>query len=193
MLNVECFFRIPMPERAKVTSLEAIEAFRSRLIVYREKAGRVLDEASEEVLRTRMWLENDRVTFWEGQIRRKHKELEMRQQELFSAQISGMRDASFVQQQAVQKARHALRDAEDKLRLVKVWNRQYDQRVEPVAKQVEKFRHNITHDMAQAVAYLDQVIKTLAEYSEISVTGAASKPPTETQADEQPGEPSKSS
>lgn len=166
-----------MSERAKVTSLEAIEAFRSRLIIYREKAGRVLDEVAEEVLRTRMWLQGDRITFWESQIRRKQKELEMRQQELFSAQISGMRDASFVQQQAVQRARHALRDAEGKLRLVKLWNRQYDQRVEPVGKQVEKFRHNISHDLSNAVAYLDQVIKTLAEYSEISVSSAAPKPP----------------
>lgn len=171
-----------MPERAKVTSLEAIEAFRSRLIVYREKAGRVLDEVSEEVLRTRMWLENDRITFWEGQIRRRHKELEMRQQELFSAQISGMRDASYVQQQAVQKARQGLRDAEDKLRLVKTWKRQYDQRVEPVGKQVEKFRHNISHDLANALAYLDQVIKTLAEYSEISLSGATSKPAADNEA-----------
>lgn len=178
-----------MSERAKVTSLEAIEAFRSRLIIYREKAGRVLDEVAEEVLRTRMWLQSDRITFWESQIRRKQKELEMRQQELFSAQISGMRDASFVQQQAVQRARHTLRDAEDKLRLVKLWNRQYDQRVEPVGKQVEKFRHNISHDLSNAVAYLDQVIKTLAEYSEISVSTAASKPPAgaESTSDESAG------
>jgi len=171
-----------MPDHAKVTSLEAIEAFRSRLIIYRDKAGRVLDEVAEEVLRTRVWLQSDRITFWEGQIRRKQKELEMRQQESFSAQISGMRDASFVQQQAVQKARRAVRDAEDKLRLIKTWNRQYDQRVEPLGKQVEKLRHNLTHDLAQGVAYLDQVIKTLAEYNEISVGGATSKPPAEAEA-----------
>jgi hypothetical protein len=170
-----------MPERAKVTSLEAIEAFRSRLIIYREKAGRVLDEVAEEVLRTRVWLQSERITHWEGQIRRKQKELEMRQQELFSAELSGMRDASFVQQQAVQKARRAVQESEDKLRLVKTWNRQYDQRVEPLGKQVEKLRHNLTHDLAQGVAYLDQVIKTLAEYNEISVGGVALKPPTETE------------
>jgi len=52
-----------MPERAKVTSLEAIEGFRARLIIYRDKAGRVLDEVSEEVSRTRGWLQGDRVTF----------------------------------------------------------------------------------------------------------------------------------
>jgi len=173
-----------MPERAKVTSLEAIEAFRSRLIIYRDKAGRVLDEVAEEVLRTRVWLQSDRVTYWEGQIRRRQKEVEMRQQELFSAQISGMRDASFVQQQAVQKARRAMQQAEDKLRLVKQWTRQYDQRVEPVGKQVEKLRHNVSHDLGEAVAYLSEVIKILADYSEISAGESTPKPPPTTEPDD---------
>jgi hypothetical protein len=168
-----------MPERAKVTSLEAIEAFRARLIVYRDKAGRVLDEVGEDVIRTRIWLQTDRVTFWEGQIRRRQKDLEMRQQELFSAQISGMRDASFVQQQAVQRARRAIQEAEGKLRVVKQWNRQYDQRVEPVAKQVEKLRHNLVHDLGQAIAFLGEVTKTLADYAEMSPSLSAPKPPPE--------------
>jgi two-component system NtrC family sensor kinase len=33
-----------MPDRAHVASLEAIENFRAKLIIYRDKAGRVLDE-----------------------------------------------------------------------------------------------------------------------------------------------------
>jgi hypothetical protein len=181
-----------MPERAQVTSLEAIEAFRSRLIIFREKAGRVLDEVADEVLRTRVWLQSDRVTFWEGQIRKRQKELEMRQQELFSAQLSGMRDASFVQQQAVQKARRGMREAEEKLHVVKQWNRQYDQRVEPVGKQVEKLRQNVSHDLGQAIAYLNEVTKTLAEYAEISPASPAPKPPPETEAPPASPEPSQS-
>jgi predicted transcriptional regulator len=161
-----------MPERAKVTSLEAIEAFRARLIVYREKAGRVLDEVADDTMRTRLWLQNDRRTHCEAQIRRGQRELEMRQQELFSAQLSGMRDASFVQQQAVQKARHALRAAEEKLVVVKQWNRQFDHRVEPVARQVEKFRHTLVHDLAQAIAFLAEVTKTLAEYTQTAPPSA---------------------
>ncbi|MEY4386555.1 MAG: hypothetical protein RLY20_1838 [Verrucomicrobiota bacterium] len=165
-----------MPERAKVTSLEAIELFRARLIIYREKAGRVLDEVGEDVLRTRMWLQNDRVTFWEGQIRKRQKDLEMRQQELFSAQLSGMRDASFVQQQAVRRAREGVRAAEDKLRIVKQWNRQYDQRVEPLGKQVEKLRHNLVHDLGNAIGFLAEVNKTLAEYTELRPASSAPQP-----------------
>lgn len=171
-----------MPERANVTSLEAIEAFRARLIIYRDKAGRVLDEVGEDVIRTRVWLQTDRVTFWEGQIRRRQKELEMRQQELFSAQISGMRDASFNQQQAVQRARRAIQAAEDKLRIVRQWNRQYDQRVEPVAKQVEKLRHNLVHDLGLAITFLSEVTKTLADYAEISPSLSTPKAPVEPEA-----------
>ena len=77
-----------MPERAKVTSLEVIEDFRAKLIIYRDKAGRVLDEVSDEVLRTRLWLEGDRQTHWQNQIRRLTRELEQRQQELFSAELN---------------------------------------------------------------------------------------------------------
>ena len=166
-----------MPDRAQVTSLEAIEAFRSRLIVYREKAGRVLDDVSGDVMRTRLWLQTDRTTFWESQIRRRNKDLDMRQQELFSAQLSGMRDASFVQQQAVQRARREVQAAHDKLHLIKQWSRQYDQRVEPHAKQVEKLRHNLVHDLGMAIAFLTEVTKTLAEYAEMTPGATVNKLP----------------
>jgi hypothetical protein len=181
-----------MPENAKVSSLEAIEIFRARLVIFREKAGRVLDEVSEEVKRTRMWLQSDRVTFWEGQIRRRQKDLEMREQELFSARISGMREASFAQQQAVRRARQAVTDAEAKLNLVKQWNRQYDQRVEPLGKQVEKLRHNLVHDLGNAIGFLTEVNKTLAEYAEITPTYStkpapeSEPPPATTNENKQP-------
>ncbi len=167
-----------MPDRAKVTSLEAIEAFRAKLIIYRDKAGRVLDEVSDEVTRTRLWLEGDRVAHWQNQIRLRHRELEQRQQELFAAQLSGLLEASQVQQAAVQKARQSLRDAESRLQLVKQWNRQYDQRVEPLGRQVEKFRHNLGNDLGRAVVWLNELLKTLSDYVELSQkTPAAPAPP----------------
>ncbi len=158
-----------MPERAKVTSLEALEDFRAKLIVYRDKASRVLDEVSDNVTRTRVWLENDRPAFWQNQIRKLTRDLEAAQQELFSAQLSGMRDASYNQQAAVQKIRRAIRDAEDKAKTVKQWQRHFDTRIESPARQVEKLRHFLGHDVARAVAYLNEVVKNIAAYTEISL------------------------
>ena len=170
-----------MPDRAKVTSLEAIESFRAKLIIYRDKAGRVLDEVSDDVTRTRLWLQQDRIAHWQNQIRLKHRELEQRQQELFAAQLSGLLEASQVQQAAVQKARQALRDAESRLQLVKQWNRQYDQRVEPVGRQVEKFRHNLGNDLGRAVAWMNELLKTLADYTELSAKAALVPPQSNTE------------
>ena len=167
-----------MPDRARVTSLEAIESFRAKLIIYRDKAGRVLDEVSDEVIRTRLWLENDRIAYWQNQIRTRHRELEQRQQELFAAQLSGLLEASQVQQAAVQKARQALREAEGRLQLVKQWNRQFDQRVEPLGRQVEKLRHNLGNDLGHAVAWLNELLKTLSEYTELSAKPGLAPPPS---------------
>jgi len=165
-----------MPERARVSSLEAIETFRARLIIYREKTGRVLDEISDEVIRTRLWLENDRVAHWQNEIKRRTRELEQRRQELFSAQLSGLREASYVQQQAVVKAKQALRDAEERLQLVKQWSRQFDQRVEPLARHVDKLRHTLGNDLGAAVAWLADLLKSLSAYAELSPANRASPP-----------------
>jgi hypothetical protein len=160
-----------MPDRAKVTSLEAIESFRARLIIYREKAGRVLDEVSDDVIRTRKWLETDRPAHWENQIRRLTRELEQRQQELFSAQMSGLREASYMQQVAVQKAKRAIRDAEAKMHTVKNWRRQFDHQVVPPARQVEKLRHTLGHELGMGVAWINELTKTLSAYAELSPAG----------------------
>lgn len=165
-----------MPERAKVTSLEALEDFRAKLIIYRDKASRVLDEVNDDVTRTRLWLESERPTYWQNQIRQFSHKLEAAQQELFSAQLSGLRDASYAQQAAVGKIRHSIRDAEDKAKVVKQWQRQFDTRVESPARQVEKLRHFLGHDVARAIAYLNEAIKNIAAYAELSPTSAAPNP-----------------
>jgi hypothetical protein len=165
-----------MPDRAKVTSLEALEDFRAKLIVYREKASRVLDEVPDEVTRTRLWLESERPAYWQNQIRRLNRDLEQAQQELFSARLSNLRDASINQQMAVQKLRRAIRDAEDKTKTVKQWQRQYDARIEMPARQAEKLRHFLEHDLTKAIAFLTEAIKSIAAYSELSLSGGAQTP-----------------
>jgi len=167
-----------MPERAKVTSLEALEDFRAKLIIYRDKASRVLDEVSDNVTRTRVWVESERPVYWQNQLRRLQRELEAAQQELFSAQLSGLRDASYAQQAAVGKIRHAIRDAEDKAKTVKQWQRHFDARIESPARQVEKLRHFLGHDVARAIAYLNEAIKNIAAYAELTPSSPAASSPT---------------
>src|SRR5205085_5730285 len=156
-----------MPQRAHVTSVEALEAFRSLLIVYVSKARPTLEEVSAEVVRTRLWLENEQRTHWEAQVRRRLKDLEQAQAALFSARLSNLRDETSAEQLAFHRAKRSLDEAQNKLRILKQWNREFDNRADPLVKQTEKLHTVLANDMVKAIAYLTEAIKTLASYSEI--------------------------
>jgi len=162
-----------MPQKAHVTSLDALESFRSKLIVYLSQARPALDEVSAEVVRTRMWLENDQRVHWENQIRRRSKEMEQAQQALFSARLGVLQQATAAEQMAVHRAKEALGEADLKLRTLKRWDREFEGRVQPLVKQMEKLHMVLSTDMVKAVAYLTETIKTLAAYAERSSPAGA--------------------
>jgi hypothetical protein len=158
-----------MPERAHVTSVDALESFRSTLINYLSKARPALDEVNGDVMRTRSWLEDEQRTHWENEFRRRTRALQEAQANLFSAKLSSFRESSSVEQLMVHRAKRAHDEAEEKLRVIKKWNRDYDNRVAPLVKQMEKLHSVLGHDMTMAVAFLTHAIDTLRSYAEIAV------------------------
>jgi hypothetical protein len=172
-----------MSEQAKVTSIDVLESFRAALIVFLTESRRSLDEVTDAVRRTRMWLQQEQRVHWEGQLRKRQKALQEAQSELLGAKLSPLRDANFKQEEAVRRARHAVAEAEEKLRNVKKWNRDYDSVVEPMTKRLEGLRFFLDHDMIKALAFLVQTQRTLEGYTEISVENTdptpAAPPPEE--------------
>lgn len=160
-----------MPENARITSLEVLDSFRNSLLVYLEKAARAVESIDEEIVSTRLWLQGDRRVYWEAQVRRLTTELDLKQQELFSARISNLQSDTLVEQKAVQKVQRALEAATGKLTLVKQYNRQYENHVAPMAKEVEKARSFLATDMRHAVATLTQTLNTLNAYADVRVPG----------------------
>jgi hypothetical protein len=165
-----------MAERAHVTSVEALKEFRSYLMVYLSKARPTLDEVSSDLVRTRIWLQNDQRTYWEGQVRKRAKLLEMAQQALYSSKISILHEAGTAEQMAVLKAKRVLEEAEAKLKMVKYWNREFDNRAEPLAKQMDKLQTILTQDMVQAAAHLAKTVNTLDAYAGINAPIATADP-----------------
>ncbi len=171
-----------MSPRAHVTSVEAIEEFRSSLVVYASKARPTLEEVSDEALRTRLWLENEQRTRWEAEVRRRTRTLEQAQQALFSAGISNLRDASDAEKMAVQRARRALEEAEAKLKRVKQWAREFENRAEPLTRQLDKLHTFLSNDLVKAAAHLANVIKALDAYADVAppdMEGAPAPPPSD--------------
>ena len=155
-----------MAEQAKVTSLDALESFRANLIIFMTTAHRCVDEAGDEVRKTRQWLQGEQRTHWEGEARKRKRVLDQAEADLYSARLSGLKDRTIVQENAVRKAKHALTEAEEKLRAVKKWNRDFDGCADPLVKRLEGLRYFLDHDMPKALAYLVQAQRTLEAYAE---------------------------
>src|SRR5436189_5472958 len=103
-----------MATEARVRSLDDLEAFRSSLIVYLTKARRGVDQAGEEIKRTRTWLMNDQRTHWTEQLRKRARKLDQANAELMTARYSNFRENINAQQQAVRNDKTAVHDAQHK-------------------------------------------------------------------------------
>jgi chromosome segregation ATPase len=156
-----------MPDQAHVTSVEVIEEFRTHLVLYVSKARPTVEEIGSEVMRMRMWLQNDQRMTLEALVRRRTKELEQAQAALSGARMATLRQETSAEQMAVLRARRALEEAEAKLKKLKQWNRDFDSQVEPLAKQLDKLHTVLSHDMVNAAAHLSQVVTTLSAYADM--------------------------
>jgi hypothetical protein len=105
------------------------------------------------------------------------KKLERAKAELFSVSMSKIQTVSSAQQLMVQRAKHAVEEAQQKLAMLKKWDREIDNRSEPLVKQVDQFQSFVATEMPRAIAYLTEVIKTLEAYAEIKMGGGPGAAP----------------
>lgn len=152
-----------MPNKAHLSSAEALEVFRTRLLRYLEKATLVVDEAGGEARRMRVWLQ-ERKKFWEHQLRLRSRALEEAQHEAFGARLSPFKQSSQARQSAVRRAKISLRQAEEKLRLTKLWSRRYESEAEALVREVEKLRTVLIQDIKKGSAGLERILRSLDGY-----------------------------
>jgi hypothetical protein len=164
------------PTQAKVERLDALETFRSALIQFIARGRQQTNETLENVRRMRNWLSQDRRPFWEAEIRRRRHKLDEAEALLFSARMSPLKEKTFKQEEDVRRCRAALAEAEEKLRNVKRWTRDYDSVVEPMTRPIDRFRETLEVDLPKGVLFLVNAIKTLEDYTQMRPTSGEAPP-----------------
>ncbi|MDZ4404944.1 hypothetical protein [Prosthecobacter sp.] len=154
-----------MADQARISNLDAIEAFRSALIVFISKTRQALDTAQDAVKKTRAWLQTEQPAFWASQIRARQKRLDQANAELMSARMSEFVETPAAQQMAVRKARAALEEAQAKMDRTKLWARDYDRTVDPLSRKLDSLRDFIDSDLVLAVAHLVELQKIIEAYN----------------------------
>jgi len=139
-----------------------------------------LGEVGGEVVRTRVWLTGEHRLYWEHELRLRSRRLEEAKQELFNATLSQMNESAALHRMAVQRAQNAVREAEEKLKRLKKWSRELENLTAPLMKQVDQLYGFLATDMARGVIQLEQLLKTLEAYRNVSVSHSAAPASTET-------------
>jgi hypothetical protein len=165
-----------MAERAQVTSVEAIEAFRAALIIFLSKARPTLEEVSHDVSRTKIWVQVEQRNHWDKEKKIRLRALERAQAELFSARLSNLQEATGLQEMLFHRAQRAVREVEEKQAMIKKWDRELENRTEPMLKLVDQLHGYLTTDLTRAAAYLGEVVKALEAYADIPALPSSAPP-----------------
>ncbi len=167
-----------MSSGAKVSSIDALESFRSSLLLYLTRSRSVLDEVTQDIVRTRIWLETDRRVHWKRQIRLSSAAAAQAEQELMTARLSGDSGAILDRRRAVAKARDAFRRAEEGRDRVRRWLLRYATDVEARAALPRRLQHMLSNEGNRAVHFLETSAAILRDYAgqEAASGPAASQP-----------------
>ena len=170
-----------MERQANVAAIEALETFRSHLVQFMIDARGRVDETRDAVRRTRQWVEHDRRLHWEAQLRNRKKALESAELELFSARLSGLHNANTAKEELVRRCRRAVEEAEEKLRKIKKWSRDFEETADPMLRRLQRLRDLLDEDVPKGIAWLAQAQRILDEYAETFPPAASQQPkPSET-------------
>lgn len=169
-----------MADQARVASIDALEDFRTALVRYQSRAVQALDDVNTEVKQMREWIHYDRRIHWKAEIKRQTRKLEQAEAELMTSKFSDLKDDHSVQQLQVKRARRALAEAEEKLRLTKRWARDFDSTVAPASRQLDGLRERLATTLPKAVAGMGETIGLLREYAEVRGV-SPNKPPAESE------------
>ncbi len=155
-----------MADHADISSIDALESFRADLVQYVEKARVALEDAEGEVRRMRAWLDGDRSGFWMRQMKHRIKLLDQAEAELYNVTLTSPRESHSVQKMAVSRAKRAVDEAEEKLRVLKQWRQTFDNRVTPLLRQMDPMFFLVGQHLPKGVHALAEMIKTLQDYAE---------------------------
>jgi hypothetical protein len=158
-----------MSDQVKISSIDALEAFRADLIQYIAKARVALEDMEGDVRRTQTWLDTDRAQHWAGQTKLWMKNLHQAEQELYSANLTNPQASNAFQKMAVHKARRQLDEAEEKMRVVKKWRQTFETRATPLLRQLDPMFHLVGQQLPKGVHSLGESIKALQAYAEKNV------------------------
>lgn len=156
-----------MTNSARVTSIEAVRAFRAALTQFGDEAEDsvvMLQLASRKAMQ---WLQQDRARYWPEQVRKAQEWVMQARNELERCQLrygSEQAPSCMDQKKALEKARRRLRLCEEKVKAVKRWTQIIRQELDNFQGELGKLTNWLEADLPRATAALERMLRALDKY-----------------------------
>ncbi|WZP00667.1 hypothetical protein EP7_002316 [Isosphaeraceae bacterium EP7] len=169
-----------MSQSANVQSIESIRLAREALALFAEEARQAIGATQMEITRATDWLVNRQRMYWQEQIKRRAGELSMARTELHRKKLMKMSMDSVndtEQQEIVRMATRRLREAEEKLELVKRWVATFQQAVAEYQSHGRGLDDTVNGRVQNGVAMLDRMMTAIDAYAAIAPPMMPTAPP----------------
>jgi chromosome segregation ATPase len=165
-----------MSESARVNSLDALKALHAALARYGPEALEALGAAEMEIRRVFDYLHNQ-LKHWQRQAERCHEDVNRARADLAHARAlrQGERSGYVEQEIALRKAQNRLREAEEKIVVVKRWLVHLPQAVNEYEGPARRLAGMLDSTLKQGLAILNNKIDILEAY--MAVHTAEPPPP----------------
>ncbi len=157
-----------MNQSANVTSIEAVQAFRTALVKFEENASESITTLELEIRRAVNWIEVDRRRYWPVQVKQASEEMAQARNALERCQLKyGSEEAPscYEQKKDYERAKRRLRYCEDQVRNVKQWIQTIRQELTLFDGQMAKMRLSVDSELPLAIASLSNLLGALERYA----------------------------
>lgn len=165
-----------MASSARVTSVQAIADFRAALLTFCQEAKEVLASIDMENRRMTDWVERDRLSYWQREIRNRQENVAQAKADLFRKQItriSGQNPDFLEERDALRLATYRLEEAEDKVQLCRKWgNRELPRAIDEFQGPGRQLAGMVEGNPPSIVLFLDRVVRSLEAYLDLEATPA---------------------
>ncbi len=169
-----------MSRRAHVVSVEAVRQFKAALQEFEEILRQALIALQMEVQRGRDWFEQERMPYWQAEVRKAQESLVEDLNRLERKRLSfnpADSPSCHEEEQAVRLTRQRLRYAEGKVVTTQKWLHRVRHETDEFRNLLAKLQHLSDSELPRAIASLESRIRALDKYTQRAASAAESTSP----------------
>jgi hypothetical protein len=153
--------------QANVRSVDAIRDFKIALINFAEEAQIALGSVEMEIRQARNWLVRDQLTFWQAQVKRYNERVSTTRADLHRRRLSQSNSDAISdtdQKEALREAQRKLREAEDKVVVIKRWIPLLDHAIAEYNSHSQPLGDRLSGSFVATLNLLDRMLDAIDSY-----------------------------